>query len=471
MNSVFDESKIRRQGAGSSRGGQFAAKGNSQPSQALRPVAERTDVMPQISAAEARRRLPVGSQITVTFLDGRLDSHVATVEGQSATLMSTRTSDGRRGRLEWRGTTALEDPETGSIVLSQEGIPFAAYTPEGADVPQPRTSWQAAESREARATSDPARLEALSTNGVLATARQVAQNANSTSTALLNAVTRHGEDRVLQDAVLHRAADERVIAVVAGSAREPRTLSLAARHPALPTDDLRRLSQHENPFVRLGAASNPSADAELLTLLAADHDGDVRMAVAGNENTPPKVLSSLSRGNGFVMTAVAANPNTPLEDLKRLSEDTSLGNQLPAMAAKNPSATPLMRQKAVGSTDPWIRQQVAKNPHLTHAEAVTLSHDADRHVRRALAENREILPESFGALTVDRDEFVRSTVAGNPAVSAEHLTRMSQDEFHAVRAGVAANPNTPVDVVRRLADDSAPVVKMQAQAQLRLRGM
>lgn len=71
-----------------------------------------------------------------------------------------------------------------------------------------------------------------------------------------------------------------------------------------------RYSTDEDPLIREGIASNPSAGEEVLRRLSTDVDADVR-------------------------ASVAANPRTPLEALLRLAEDVNVGVR--EAAAKNPA--------------------------------------------------------------------------------------------------------------------------------------
>ncbi len=79
---------------------------------------------------------------------------------------------------------------------------------------------------------------------------------------------------------------------------------------------LKTLAEDYAEVVRVGLASNPNMDEEVLTILHTDISPAARRHVAMNENTRPRELESLAKDNERpVRLAVAGNPVAPLHVL------------------------------------------------------------------------------------------------------------------------------------------------------------
>ena len=94
----------------------------------------------------------------------------------------------------------------------------------------------------------------------------------------------------------------------------------AAENPNAPAELLWQLSKV--PSMREAVASNRSAPPELLDKLSKVRNNDVRLWVACNPSTPLATLKRLSRSSSSrVREAITTNPNAPYEILRKLAED------------------------------------------------------------------------------------------------------------------------------------------------------
>jgi len=97
---------------------------------------------------------------------------------------------------------------------------------------------------------------------------------------------------------------------------------VVAGNPNTPAKVLDRLSQDPFSIIRRHVAGNPRTPKDILRRLAMDQDLDVRLAVAENTHTPPDTLAILaSDHNVDVRFGVAENPHMPEDLLIALSKD------------------------------------------------------------------------------------------------------------------------------------------------------
>jgi hypothetical protein len=115
-------------------------------------------------------------------------------------------------------------------------------------------------------------------------------------------------------------------------------------------------------------ANGPACPASILTQLATHSDYVVRRRVSGHANTPPELLSAISKKekNPYVHCAVLDNPNTPQEDIVRLYsyvEDSFKYETIHAMAPLcvtntyfNPN-TPKWLKARIKTKFPWCAKK------------------------------------------------------------------------------------------------------------------
>lgn len=200
--------------------------------------------------------------------------------------------------------------------------------------------------------------------------------------------------------------------------------------------------------LRAAVASNVSAPAWLLTLLADDSETLVRVAVAGNEAAPTKVLERLSSDTDeLVRRSAAGNPAASAISFARLVFEEHL--QMPTATTEDRVAELI---PAINRKDN-VRLAISGNPAAPATVLDRLSQDANRIVRLSVAGNPAAPATVLDRLSGDANSFVRQAVAGNPAAAAATLERLAGDVDTRVRVGVAGNPMAPVDVLKRLSGD------------------
>ena len=242
----------------------------------------------------------------------------------------------------------------------------------------------------------------------------------------------------------------------------------------------------------LTAASNPATSPADLTRLAADHDAEVRKAVAGNPSTPGPVLaatyaSSLWRpviaanpgispellvtifieniDGGYysahdggshsaapILAALAANPATPIDILYDLAEES---DEVGATALENPKLmTGEARARLVETS---IHLQTARDHQTSPLVLSELAADSSVGVRRLVAENPNSPQLALLKLAADGRDSVRLAVTRNPNVNAAVLSSvlsdLAGDDNTTVREAVARNHATPGRVLAFLARD------------------
>lgn len=464
---TIDRSGNIHRGAGAPGAGRFDGRVNVAPTSGLLIAAEGRaeaselviggDNLGMISAAQARRELPVGQRVQVVYLGGARKEDdgtpiIRTVAKQTPYDMITTDGNGRVGHLDWAHKSARQDANGTIIVLDTDGLPIVAYVPIGddsEDVHSPTVDLEVSRDyAEAKTTEDPMALERLADHRASGVQLAVAKNPKTSADALTLITQTSGDDeRTLQAVAEHPNTDSSTMDMLAES--NHRSVRYAAAS-SVKTDPhtLTGLARDGDSGVRSAAARNPNTPNALLDEMAGDRDSDVRQSVASNPRTSPDVLDRLARSSGYCMAEVGANTSTSPETLRRLADDTSTGNQTRAMVASNPAAPRDILERSVRDTDDWVREHAAKNSNLTAEEYAALASDGSSRVRRALASNPRAADAT--ALAADPDPFVRSAYAKNPALSAAMLERLAVDEFHAVRTAVARNPNTPESVLQRL---------------------
>jgi hypothetical protein len=479
---TIDRSGNFHTGAGNPGGGQFAGRVNTAPGAALMEPSVAHDggfviggdSLETISAAQARRELPLGQRVQVVYLGGQRRSDdegtpiLRSVAKQTSHDMITSDGIGGRGvHLDWSHKSARRDENGTVIVLGEDGLPIVAYIPLDDDsqaITDPQVCLQVTDDlAEATTTVDPAALERLADHRAAGVQRAVAKNQHATGDTLTLIAQTCDEEYTLERVAEHPNADTNTMDVLASSNHRSVRYRAASSERTDP-HTLTALASDGETGVRAAAARNMNTPSEVLDRLADDRNGDVRSSVAANPRTRSDVLDRLSRSDGFSKANVGKNPSTPPETLRRLADDMSTGNQARAMVASNQAAPRDIIARSVADGDDWVREHAAKNPSLTVDEHMSLANDRQARVRRAIASNPTAA--AMTTLVQDQDAFVRSSYAKNPGVTAETLSLLARDEFHAVRAAVAGNPLTPAADLGRLAEDDAENVRTIARRTL-----
>lgn len=418
----------------------------------------------RIPAVQARRELPVGQQVQAVYLGGGEARNgtpdLRTVTKQNAYEMITTPDGSARGvHLSWAGNTVERD-ENGTIIVSDgTGAPFVAFIPlgDGTDPIDDLLIRHPVNDQLKLARTDGLSAAALSTlaqdSDTVAVHRAVAKHPNTDANTLRYLADRADDEKTQMAIAEHPNADWMVLDTVATNSSHPGVRWRVAGDSRTAGGTRGALSRDAAASVRAAAARTTTSVIDL-ERLAEDPDQDVRLSVASNAHTRPELLERMSHGNGFVMSQVAKNPSAPADTLRRLSEDTSTGNQTRAMVASNPSVPQDVLRRLAAESDDWVRQHAAKNTALTADLLDSLARDSNPSVRRAAAASPRLSVSRQSALAADADGHVRSAVAKNRATDPVILDRMAADRNHAVRAAVAENPRTPRLVLNRLAKET-----------------
>lgn len=177
-----------------------------------------------------------------------------------------------------------------------------------------------------------------------------------------------------------------------------------------------------NPGTDEAAAANPATPAKTLSRLSFSKDELVRLAVAGNPNTPAADLQRMLNRGRDVRATVLGNPSLPEKDLVGVARRPRDGD-LRALAG-NPALTGAVIRAAMETADSGVRNML-----LAHKSV-----PADLAVMRAPTQSRTE-PMSFTRPA--------SEVIADPAAAPEELRNLAYTRDARLRERVAVHPNTP----------------------------
>lgn len=169
-------------------------------------------------------------------------------------------------------------------------------------------------------------------------------------------------------------------------------------------------------------AVNPATPAKTLTRLSYAKDELVRLAVAGNPNTPAADLQRMLNRGRDVRAIVLGNPSLPEKDLVAVARRPKDGD-LRALA-QNPALTGNVIRAAMETADSGVRNML-----LSHRAA-----PADLAAMRT-PEQTVPAPVSFARPAAE--------VVADPNATSDELRNLAYTRDPALRAKVAAHPNTP----------------------------
>ena len=137
---------------------------------------------------------------------------------------------------------------------------------------------------------------------------------------------------------------------------------------------------------RIEMAKNPSADAQVLELLAADPSAMVKRTVAAHPNCPLPLLERFScMERGDVVMGALMNPNVTASVLSSLSKSTQA--RIREMVAQHPSTHPETLERLSSDAEPAVRAAVGVNPNTPLQVLRRLSGDFTLSVSSAVAKN------------------------------------------------------------------------------------
>lgn len=222
---------------------------------------------------------------------------------------------------------------------------------------------------------------------------------------------------------------------------------LAQNHNTAP-EVLRQLAFTSIALRRL-VASNPSADATLLTELSKRIDNVTHQYIALNPNTPPSILIKLFARypleilkNPALDLLLLENPNL-YEELYSSNTEVFEKYELPIF----------FLEWAIQSPNKQLRQKLAQSSITPISFLESLASDKDDHMRRLIAQRINIPIPTLETLSKDKSILVRKCVAENISTPSYILSYLATDFEFYVRRYVAANPNTTKEILKLLIKD------------------
>ena len=226
-------------------------------------------------------------------------------------------------------------------------------------------------------------------------------------------------------------------------------------------------------LVRLTACSNPNMSAKLLTKFANSGSVSILEKVAKHPNSTPKILSSLPLNN-TTMLALAGNTNTPAKILTAIAQSKQL--IIKVALAKNTSTPAKLLKSLIEGNSASVQEAVIDNPSTPKKvicdafgnlisemkQHVLLKSDDTNVLKKALDDkgpyiqasavlSKFITPELLDyASHLDNDE-VKLIVAKNLQTPHDTLLRLAQDPYYSVAIGVLINPNSDSSILQVLA--------------------
>jgi hypothetical protein len=254
---------------------------------------------------------------------------------------------------------------------------------------------------------------------------------------------------VIEDA-LDRLSKSRV--------RDPDMRVVAARDKRCGEKTLSRLARSAEGEVRLEVAGNPNTPAAILEQLAGDIEPSVRAMVARNMLSPTSALVALSQDAEVrVRAAALKNPAMPEEVLREAEAEM-------AMSAQRSRTDRAVLVEMAANKRAEVRMEVAFDP-AADADVLALLGGERKsvQVRRAVAANPNASAALLRSLSDDKDAQVRQAVAFNGSTPADLLIELAGRSID-LAILVAINPDIPNTVLDALARDSDPLVRFVADS-------
>ena len=228
---------------------------------------------------------------------------------------------------------------------------------------------------------------------------------------------------------------------------------LIAQNPNTPPGVLTRLSRSEHTKVLSCAANHPNTPLEALERLATHAEWEVRKAVAMNSASPESLLVCLASDRRREVRAEAAtNPRLPNSALSEMAHDRSY--KVRQAVATTPSLPRRLLETLASDPDGRVRWEIAHKEETPPEMLAGFAADPDPRVRSITALNESTPEDAVARLAEDSDYDVLRSVAFNPKAPPATLTKFAQSEDKHLRWDVASNPSTPPAALELLAQDA-----------------
>ncbi|MFE6886802.1 hypothetical protein [Streptomyces sp. NPDC057694] len=287
----------------------------------------------------------------------------------------------------------------------------------------------------------------------------------------------HGRTDLLVHRSLTRAVVERVLARPAGKGDK----AMIAVNPTLPPDIVVLLAADPDSEVRVRIARRVDLGPAECRALVADPDPDVRTQVAYREDLGPTECRTLMTDpHPDVRLAVSLHPALSEEERARIDYQVPMDHPFDFRPAPEVPEDPEIVRRNALSNHPLLRRQAARDHLLPPDLVARLAADDDLGVRVLLAQNHPDAPaplllrsfieytgpershlitrpnfptDGLAAFADHEDPEVRALAARDAETEPTVVDRLTQDPEHAVRAAATRHPNLPHSRLEVLLDD------------------
>ncbi|MDX2647066.1 hypothetical protein PV341_26580 [Streptomyces sp. PA03-1a] len=282
----------------------------------------------------------------------------------------------------------------------------------------------------------------------------------------------HGRTHALMHCALSRGVVEGVLNAPVGEGDR----RMIAGNPTLPADVVVLLAADADPEVRERIAYRCDLGAEERRALAVDADPRVRLALSVHPalseaervaidyevpvggtfgpvlqrlwpRDPAAVRRDALSGHPLLRRRAAGDHSLPSDLVARLAADDDLGVRV-LLAQNHPEAPTELLLSAFLEYTGYERELLLTRPRFPTAGLARYARHEDPAVRALAARDPATAAETVDRLTHDPDPGVRAAGAGHPNLSPARLAELLDDEELAHRA--AANPALEPAVMRRL---------------------
>ena len=206
-------------------------------------------------------------------------------------------------------------------------------------------------------------------------------------------------------------------------------------NPNTPVDILEKFIENNNRKAIYGMTKNPSTPSHILAEISRLYPNDLNFTlpdISRHQNTPAETLSILATytgNNGYALRiGVAGNINTPPKILVNLALDRD--KRVKIAVASNQNTPGSVIRLLWESRDIFIYQALAKNPAIS------------TDLLRNIAETDEyVIQSNFSG----DDNIIKS----EPISNIEYKKNLHKD----IKIALCRNPQTPSDILEKLADD------------------
>ncbi|MFD8949731.1 hypothetical protein ACFV0B_12830 [Streptomyces xanthophaeus] len=257
------------------------------------------------------------------------------------------------------------------------------------------------------------------------------------------------------DVLMHRALSRTVVDEVLTAPVAEGERAAIARNPSLPADVVVLLSADPDPEVRETIAHRPDLGPAERRALAADPDPKVRLALSVHpelsEEERDAIDYEIPLDDSFHSYPEPYVPRDP-EGVRR---NASSGHPLLRRRAATDRFLPLdLVERLAADEDLGVRVQLALNhPDAPAALLLRSFLEYDGHERAHLTTRRNFPTTGLAAFADQDDPEVRALAALDPRTAPATVERLTRDPDPAVRAALARHPNLPQPRLMELLDD------------------